>query len=564
MRSFFLLFFLIFSYGSTDAENLKPSRGIIATSNPYASEAAYEIIKKGGNAIDASIAVQLVLTLTEPQATGIGGGAFMLYWDADKAKLFSIDGREKAPSKAGEDLFLNKDGTKIKFYPDAVVGAKSVGVPGIIKLLEEAHKKFGKLEWAELFDYAIELSKNGFLISPALHNTLGYLNYLKTVEPAASLYYEENLKGEKIPLPVGYILKNEEYAKTLKRISLLGAKEFYEGKTAELIIQSLRAADKNSLMSLDDLKNYQIVWREPLCGLYRSYNVCSMPPPSSGGLTMLMMLKILEDFDIQKLDPESREMVHLFSEVSRLAYADRAYYMADPDFINIPSEELLNDKYIDKRRMLIDLNKAAKTVKNGNPFENIDFGKNVDISKPSTSHFVIIDDEGNAVSMTSTVEGPFGSHLMAGGFILNNELTDFSLMPEIDGKKVANRVEGNKRPMSSMTPTIIFKNGEVYALTGSPGGTSIINYVTKSVIGLLDWELEPSEVVKLPHYMNKGKVTELEKDTVLEGLKFDLESMGHKTKIMRKRSGLHMALKKGEGFVGGADPRREGLVIPLE
>ena len=564
MRSFFLLFFLIFSIGSIHAENLKPSKGIITTSNPYASKAAYEVIKNGGNAIDASIAVQLVLTLTEPQATGIGGGAFMLYWDAKKSKLFSIDGREKAPSLASEDLFLNKDGKNIKFYPDAVVGAKSVGVPGIIRLLEETHKKFGKLEWSELFTYAIELSENGFSISPALHNTLGYLNYLKTIEPAASLYYKKNIKGEKTPHPVGHILKNEEYAKTLRRISLFGAKEFYEGRTAKLIIQSLKDSDKDALMSLEDLKNYQIVWREPLCELYRSYNVCSMPPPSSGGLTMLMMLKILEDFDIQKLDPESKEMVHLFSEVSRLAYADRAYYMADPDFINIPSQGLLNHQYIDKRRMLINKTKAAKNVNHGNPFDYMDLGKNVDISMPSTSHFVIIDEEGNAVSMTSTVEGPFGSHLMAGGFILNNELTDFSLIPEVNGKKVANRVEGNKRPMSSMTPTVIFKDNEVFALTGSPGGTSIINYVTKSVIGLIDWKLDPSEVVQLPHYMNKGKFTELEKNTVLEDLKFDLESMGHKTKIMRKRSGLHMALKKEGGFVGGADPRREGLVIPIE
>ena len=564
MRSFFLLFFLIFSIGSIHAENLKPSKGIIATSNPYASKAAYEVIKNGGNAIDASIAVQLVLTLTEPQATGIGGGAFMLYWDAKKSKLFSIDGREKAPSLASEDLFLNKDGKNIKFYPDAVVGAKSVGVPGIIRLLEETHKKFGKLEWSELFTYAIELSENGFSISPALHNTLGYLNYLKTIEPAASLYYKKNIKGGKTPHPVGHILKNEEYAKTLRRISLFGAKEFYEGRTAKLIIQSLKDSDKDALMSLDDLKNYQIVWREPLCELYRSYNVCSMPPPSSGGLTMLMMLKILEDFDIQKLDPESKEMVHLFSEVSRLAYADRAYYMADPDFINIPTQGLLNHQYIDKRRMLINKTKAAKNVSHGNPFDYMYLGENVDISMPSTSHFVIIDEEGNAVSMTSTVEGPFGSHLMAGGFILNNELTDFSLIPEVNGKKVANRVEGNKRPMSSMTPTVIFKDNEVFALTGSPGGTSIINYVTKSVIGLIDWKLDPSEVVQLPHYMNKGKFTELEKNTVLEDLKFDLESMGHKTKIMRKRSGLHMALKKEDGFVGGADPRREGLVIPIE
>jgi gamma-glutamyltranspeptidase/glutathione hydrolase len=238
--------------------------------------------------------------------------------------------------------------------------------------------------------------------------------------------------------------------------------------------------------------------------------------------------------------------------------------MADPDFINIPTQGLLNHQYIDKRRMLINKTKAAKNVNHGNPFDYMDLGKNVDISMPSTSHFVIIDEEGNAVSMTSTVEGPFGSHLMAGGFILNNELTDFSLIPEVNGKKVANRVEGNKRPMSSMTPTIIFKDNEVFALTGSPGGTSIINYVTKSVIGLIDWKLDPSEVVQLPHYMNKGKFTELEKNTVLEDLKLDLESMGHKTKIMRKRSGLHMALKKEDGFVGGADPRREGLVIPIE
>lgn len=563
MRFLILFLFSIFFISPSNGENATSSKGIIATSNPHASKAAHEIIRKGGNAIDAAVAVQLVLTLTEPQATGIGGGAFMLYWDAKKSKLFAIDGREKAPSKAKEDLFLNKDGNKIKFYPDAVVGAKSVGVPGIIKLLEDTHKKFGKLAWNDLFGYAIELSENGFSVSPALHNTLGYLSYLKTIEPAGSLYYEKNSDGEKVPVPIGHILKNKEYAETLRRISLFGSQDFYEGKTAQLIIKALKEADKNSFMSLDDLKNYQVVWREPLCDLYRSYSVCSMPPPSSGGLTMLMMLKILENFDIHKLKPESREMVHLFAEASRLAYADRAYYMADPDFINVPIKGLLNEEYIDKRRALINQNNAAPNITHGYPTEGLDFEKNVDISKPSTSHFVIIDAEGNSISMTSTVEGPFGSHLMAGGFILNNELTDFSLIPEINGKKVANRVEGNKRPMSSMTPTIIFKNNEVFALTGSPGGTSIINYVTKSVIGLIDWGLNPSEVAQLPHYMNKGKFIELEKNTILENLKPDLESMGHKTKIMRKRSGLHIALKKDDGFIGGADPRREGLVIPI-
>jgi gamma-glutamyltranspeptidase/glutathione hydrolase len=277
-----------------------------------------------------------------------------------------------------------------------------------------------------------------------------------------------------------------------------------------------------------------------------------------------MMLKILEEFDIKNLKPESKEMVHLYSEASRIAYADRSYYMADPDFINVPIDGLLDEKYIDERRLIINQNRAAKVITHGNPLGARDFEKNIDISKPSTSHFVIVDAEGNSVSMTSTVEGPFGSHLMAGGFILNNELTDFSLIPEINGKKVANRVEGNKRPMSSMTPTIIFKDNQVYALTGSPGGTSIINYVAKSVIGLIDWGLNPDEVVQLPHYMNKGKYTELEKNTVLESLQYELESMGHKTKIMRKRSGLHIALKKNNGFIGGADPRREGLVISID
>ena len=564
MRFFILFLFSIFITSHSYGKILKPSKGIIATSNSHASKAAHDIIKKGGNAIDAAVAIQLVLSLTEPQATGIGGGAFMLYWDAKSSKLFSIDGRETAPSKAREDLFLNKEGDKIKFYPDAVVGAKSVGVPGIIRLLEDTHKKFGKLAWKELFDYAIRLSEDGFPVSPALHNTLGYLSYLKTVEPAGSIYYRKNAEGQKIPIPIGSILKNLEYAETLKRIAFLGAEEFYEGKTAQLIIESLKKSDENSLMSLDDLKNYEVIWREPLCQMYRSYNVCSMPPPSSGGLTMFMMLKILEEFDIKNLKPESKEMVHLYSEASRIAYADRSYYMADPDFINVPIDGLLDEKYIDERRLLINQNRAAKVITHGNPPGAGDFEKNIDISKPSTSHFVIIDAEGNSVSMTSTVEGPFGSHLMAGGFILNNELTDFSLIPEINGKKVANRVEGNKRPMSSMTPTIIFKDNQVYALTGSPGGTSIINYVAKSVIGLIDWGLNPDEVVQLPHYMNKGKYTELEKNTILESLQYELESMGHKTKIMRKRSGLHIALKKNNGFIGGADPRREGLVISID
>jgi len=316
-------------------------------------------------------------------------------------------------------------------------------------------------------------------------------------------------------------------------------------------------------MSFEDLKNYQIVWREPLCRKYRNYNVCAMGPPSSGGLTMLMMLKIFENFDVRSMNPNSIEMVHLFSEVNRIAYADRAYYMGDSDFINVPVEGLLNDSYLNERGKIIDLNHYSKSITYGIPPGAEDFEKNIDISKSSTSHFVIVDKEGNAVSMTSTVEGPFGSHLMAGGFILNNELTDFSMIPELNGKKIANRVEPNKRPMSSMTPTIIFKDNNLFALTGSPGGTSIINYVTKSVLGLIDWNLDPSQIVNLPHYMNRGNYTELEENTFLEDLKKGLESIGHPINIQNKRSGLHIALKKDDGYLGGADPRKEGLVIPI-
>jgi gamma-glutamyltranspeptidase/glutathione hydrolase len=559
VSSILSLIFFTFTY----AESSSPSKGIIATSNPHASKAAKDIIDRGGNAIDASVAVQLVLTLTEPQATGIGGGAFMLYWDVGTSKLYSIDGREKAPSKVTENLFLDSDGNKKRFYPDAVIGSQSVGVPGIIKLLEETHKKFGRLPWEELFQYAINLAENGFSVSPALNSILGYLKPLKEIEPASSYYFIENSEGMKKPVPVGYILKNIEYSKTLKRLSKYGSYDFYEGKTAKLIIDALNNNNKESKMSFEDLKNYQIVWREPLCRKYRSYNVCSMGPPSSGGLTMLMMLKIFENFDIRSMDPNSIEMVHLFSEVNRIAYADRAYYMADSDFINVPVEGLLNENYLNEREKKINLNRYSKIITHGNPIGAEDFEKNIDISKPSTSHFVIIDKEGNAVSMTSTVEGPFGSHLMAGGFMLNNELTDFSMIPELNGKKIANRVEPNKRPMSSMTPTIIFKDNNLFALTGSPGGTSIINYVTKSVLGLIDWNLDPAQIIDLPHYMNKGNYTELEKNTSLENLQTDLELLGHRVKVQKKRSGLHIALKKYDGYIGGADPRREGLVIPI-
>jgi len=561
----YLLYLLILSFVFTTSVKAHiPSKGIVVTSNHYASKAAANIIRNGGSAIDAAITAQLVLTMTTPQSTGIGGGAFIIYWDKSQSKLYAIDGREEAPLSAKPNLFLENNVSPMKFYPDAVVGGKSVGVPGLVKLMEETHKKFGKVEWKDLFIDPIKLAEEGFILSPALHNTLNYLSYLKKIEPANSFYYRRNESNDLVPLPVGTLLKNPEYAETLKRISIYGAEDFYNGKTTNLIIDAVNNSEQNAgFLTKDDFKNYDVIWREPLCILYRSYNVCGMPPPA-GSISVSMILKMLENYDVKSYSPTSPEFIHLYSEISALAYADRNFFLADPDYIDVPVEGLIDDLYLNNRIKGIDKKRSNRNPKNGEPIGYSKYSKNYDISMSSTSHLVIVDLYGNAVSMTSTVEGPFGSHLMAGGFILNNELTDFSLLPDREGIPVANRVEPGKRPLSSMSPTIIFdKEGNLHSLTGSPGGTSIIGYVTKSILGLLDWGMTPQEAVSIPHYMRKHIKTELEKNTNVAKHKNFLENLGHDISILRKRSGLHVAKKIDGGFIGGADPRREGLVIQI-
>ena len=565
MKNFLITIFLTLSFLSNFVEASDYSKSIVVTSNPYASKAAAEILRNGGSAVDAAITAQFVLTLTQPQSTGIGGGAFMLYWDKNSEKLYALDGREKAPASASPQLFLNKDGQPRKFYPDAVVGGISVGVPGMMRFLEQAHKKFGKLEWSVLLEYPIRLAEEGFELSSALYRTLSFLPDLKKIEPASSYFYKDNRNGELTPLPIGTILTNAEYAKTLKRIAKFGPEEFYSGQTANLIINAVNNSPFSpGLITLEDLANYTAVWRDPICGLYRKYKVCSMPPPTSGGITMLMMLKMLERFDFESEHPNSPNFIHLFSEAGSLAYADRDYYIADPDFVDIPVNGMLNEDYISERSKLIKKETSLRDRKPGKPKGYKKFSKNVDISRPSTSHLVIVDNFGNSISLTSTIEGPFGSHLMAGGFMLNNELTDFSLIPKKNGLFVANRVEANKRPRSSMTPTIIFNpEGEIYALTGSPGGNSIIGYVTKSVMAMVDWDLSPQDTVSLPHFIRKGENTELERGTDIVRYKQFLEKKGHKVVIIPKVSGLQIIKKKNKGFIGGTDPRGEGLVIPI-
>ena len=565
MKNFLITIFLTLSFLSNFVEASDYSKSIVVTSNPYASKAAAEILRNGGSAVDAAITAQFVLTLTQPQSTGIGGGAFMLYWDKNSGKLYALDGREKAPASASPQLFLNKDGQPRKFYPDAVVGGISVGVPGMMRFLEQAHKKFGKLKWSVLLEYPIRLAEEGFELSSALYRTLSFLPDLKKIEPASSYFYKDNRNGELTPLPIGTILTNAEYAKTLKRIAKFGPEELYSGQTANLIINAVNNSPFSpGLITLEDLANYTAVWRDPICGLYRKYKVCSMPPPTSGGITMLMMLKMLERFDIESEHPNSPNFIHLFSEAGSLAYADRDYYIADPDFVDIPVNGMLNEDYISERSKLIKKETSLRDRKPGKPKGYKKFSKNVDISRPSTSHLVIVDNFGNSISLTSTIEGPFGSHLMAGGFMLNNELTDFSLIPKKNGLFVANRVEANKRPRSSMTPTIIFNpEGEIYALTGSPGGNSIIGYVTKSVMAMVDWDLSPQDTVSLPHFIRKGENTELERGTDIVRYKQFLEKKGHKVVIIPKVSGLQIIKKKNKGFIGGTDPRGEGLVIPI-
>ena len=564
MKNLFIYLLLAFSFFTVSVEASAPSKAIVVTANHYASKAAANIIKKGGSAIDAAITAQLVLTMTTPQSTGIGGGAFMLYWDNSKSKLYALDGREEAPLSAKPNLFLENDSLPKKFYPDAVVGGKSVGVPGLVKLLEEAHKKFGKLDWKDLFIDPIKIAKDGFILSPALYNTLNYMSYLKKIEPASSFYYRRNESNELVPLSEGSLVVSSKYAETLKRISILGAEDFYNGETTSLIIDSVNNSKQNSgFLTKEDFKNYNVIWREPLCILYRDYNVCGMPPPA-GNISVSMILKMLENYDVKSYNPTSPEFIHLYSEISALAYTDRNFFLADPDYIDVPVEGLIDDLYLNNRTKGVDKKKSNRNPQHGEPLGYSKYSKNYDISMPSTSHLVIVDLYGNAVSMTSTVEGPFGSHLMAGGFILNNELTDFSLLPDREGIPVANRVEPGKRPLSSMSPTIIFdKEGALHSLTGSPGGTSIIGYVTKSILGLLDWNMTPQEAVSIPHYMRKDSKTELEQNTVVIKHKNFLEDLGHEISIRRKRSGLHVAKKINGGFIGGADPRREGLVVQI-
>jgi gamma-glutamyltranspeptidase / glutathione hydrolase len=546
----------------TDKVAVRSRHFMVATANPLATEAGYEILREGGNAADAAVAAQLVLGLVEPQSSGLGGGAFLLYRDAKEGRLVAYDGRETAPAAARPDRFLDADGRPLAFY-DAVIGGRSVGVPGTMRLLETVHRRHGRLPWKRLFEPAIALAERGFAISPRLHALLAAEKHW--VQPRARAYF---LTADGAPRPVGALLKNPAYAHTLRTLAARGADALYTGPIADDIVRTADHAPAHpGDLTTRDLAGYRVVAREPVCGGYRGYRVCGVPPPSSGGIAVAQILGMLEPYDVASMGVESFWSVHFITEAERLAFADRDAWIADPAYVS-PPPGLLGARYLHRRSMLISALSSIGHALPGDPRRaiarpaEIGWGIGAAAEFPSTSQLSIVDREGNAVSMTTTIEDAFGSRLMTeGGFLLNNELTDFSFAPVVDGKPVANRVEAGKRPRSSMSPTIVFDHhGRLFAVLGSAGGSLIINDVAKTLIGIIDWHLDPQAAIALPNFGSRNGPTELEKDTSVVALEPRLRAMGHPTRIIVDPSGLQAIVHTATGWIGGADPRREGVV----
>ncbi|MGN6389041.1 MAG: gamma-glutamyltransferase [Burkholderiaceae bacterium] len=540
---------------------------MVAAANPLAADAGYRVLKAGGSAVDAAIAVQMVLNLVEPQSSGIGGGAFLLHFDGERVVAF--DGRETAPAAADENLFRRPDGKAMPFY-DGVIGGRSVGAPGVLRMLELAHRQYGKLPWAALFEPAIRLAEQGFPVSPRLASLIASDKYLRGDPVAAAYFYDADGK----PWPAGHVLKNPQLAAVLREIAAGGADAFYRGHIADDIARKVHAHPTNpGLLTAADIAGYQAKVREPVCSGYRKWTVCGMPPPSSGGIAIAQMLGILETRDMAALAPKDGrldpEAVHLFSEAGRLAYADRARYVADTDFVPLPAnsvEPLIDKDYLGRRARLIGERSMGVAAPGTPPATALARGDDTSPEFPCTSHISIVDADGHAVAMTTTIEDAFGSRQMVDGFLLNNQLTDFSFDAADANGPIANRVQPGKRPRSSMAPTFVFRRGtkQLVLSTGSPGGSMIINYVAKVLIGTLDWGLDVQKAIDLPNFGSRNGPTELEQGRVSDALVAALKAKGHNVRLMEQTSGLQgiMRIRRdGENvWFGGADPRREGVV----
>lgn len=546
----------------------------VASANPLSTDAGYQIIQAGGNAVDAAVAVQMVLALVEPQSSGIGGGAFFLMWDGEE--IHAYNGRETAPSGATEELFLDESGEPLP-YTDAVRSGKSVGVPGTVALMKVIHEKFGNLSWADLLEPAITLAEEGFQITPRLHRILEEDHSLREDELAGEFYYDDS--GD--AYPVGYLLKNQALGEILRNVSQEGISAFYEGAVAEDISQQVQNHVRPGSMTPVDLAGYpdMDLETEEMCNDWKSYEICGFPPPASGHLAIMQILGVMENLEepeiaLQDSIPSS-QWLHQYLEAAKLAFADRNQYVADERFVEPPGDSwqsMLDSTYLADRAQLIQTHSSMERAEPGTPGEMQSmFGIQKTQPEFGTSHISIVDREGNAVSMTTTIESGFGSRIMSdggtglpGGFMLNNELTDFSLNPvDEDGNLIANRVEPGKRPRSSMAPTLVFdrETGEFLSALGSPGGTSIIHYTAKAIVGMYDWDLNAQEAIDLPNFGNYNGPSVLEEGRFPDQFINELESMGHEIIVRPMTSGIQAIQKTETGYFGGADPRREGIVM---
>ena len=540
------------TWGLTEQKLIRAKHYMAASANPLATEAGYEVLKRGGSAIDAMIAMQTTLGLTEPQSSGLGGGAFLVYWDNKAKKLTTFDARETAPKAATPALFLDENGKPMDFM-NAVVG-----VPGIPKLLEDVHKRYGKLPWASLFDKPIALAEQGFTVSPRMAKSIEQnLEPLKRY-PQTAAYFLPDGK----PLAAGTVLKNPEFARSVRLLAEKGSAPFYQGAQAQNIVRAVTGAvDNPGKISMADLKNYRVIEREPVCAPYREYEVCGMGAPSSGAIALGEILGVLQNQDMKALGAENIHSWRWIGDASRIAFADRDYYVGDPAFVNVPTRALISQAYLKPR--------AEEIRQSDKALENIQAGKfgkayvqGMAVELPSTSHLVVVDKDGNVVSMTTSIENAFGSGLMANGYLLNNELTDFAFNPVgADGKTVANSVAGGKRPRSSMAPTIVMKGGKPYLAVGSPGGSRIIGFVAKTLVAHIDWGMDIQAAISLPNMLNRGSQYEIEEKTAAADKAAALEKLGYKVQIRDLNSGVQGIVIGKDGLLGGADPRREGKVM---
>jgi gamma-glutamyltranspeptidase / glutathione hydrolase len=563
----------------TDMTTAYAKRHMAAAANPLASEAGRRMLRRGGSAVDAAIAMQAVLTLVEPQATGIGGGAFIMYWDGKRVQSF--DGRETAPAGATERLFLRPDGKPMEFS-EAQIGGRSVGTPGALRVLEMTWRQHGRLPWATLFQPAIELCEKGFPVSNRLYTQVSQDKFLPHSPAMASYFLDEQGKAK----PVGTIIRNPELAKTLRRIAHEGPNALYSGEIARDIVAAVNSSANPGTLSEADLKAYRAKERQPVCTDYRSWKICGMPPPSSGGIAIAQILGIAQSvgtkdprYALASLEPSpvttpalfeaSADAVHVVAEADRLAYADRGLYVADSDFVKVDVAGLTNPRYLETRAALVGNTSLGKAQPGSPDGTQSAFAPDRSPMRLSTSQIVAVDDRGGAISMTTTIESYFGSHIMVHGFMLNNQLTDFSFTPEEGGKPVANRVEPGKRPRSSMAPTLVFdgSSGKLVAALGSPGGSQIIEYVSRTLVALLDWNMDVQTAIGMANYGSRNNgPTELEKGLVTPQLVDALRARGHQVAEVEMTSGVQAIVRRPREEVrkmwaGGADPRREGIAL---